>query len=157
MSALEGHRPSAHQVAQPQSDGLSLRKTSFCQRKVCSNRGRMRLMRNRTVIQIAASTLIASAALTTMPVTHSAARFELVRRSPSSVAIVYDVRVFGAKGDGKTVDTPAINRAIEAAAAAGGGSVYLPAGAYLCFSIRLQSNIALYLDQGATILAADPA
>ena len=70
---------------------------------------------------------------------------------------VYSVRAFGARGDGRTVDTPAVNRAIEAAAAAGGGTVHFPAGTYLCFSIRLKSNIALRLDHGATILAADPA
>jgi polygalacturonase len=69
---------------------------------------------------------------------------------------VYDVRAFGAKGDGKRLDTPAINKAIETAALAGGGTVIFPAGTYLCFSIRLKSNITLYLDQGATILAADP-
>jgi polygalacturonase len=69
----------------------------------------------------------------------------------------YDVRTFGAKGDGQTLDTEAINKAIEAAAAKGGGTVYFPAGIYLSFSIRLKSNIALYLDAGATILAADPA
>jgi polygalacturonase len=69
---------------------------------------------------------------------------------------VYDVKMFGAKGDGNTLDTPAINKAIETAAAAGGGTVRFPAGTYLCFSIQLKSNIALYLDQGATILAADP-
>ena len=68
----------------------------------------------------------------------------------------YDVRALGAKGDGRTVDTSAINKAIEAAALAGGGTVYFPAGTYLSFSIHLKSNIALYLDQGATILAADP-
>ena len=69
---------------------------------------------------------------------------------------VYDVTTFGAKGDGKTLDTPAINKAIETAAAAGGGTVQFPAGTYLSVSIRLKSHIALYLDQGATILAADP-
>ncbi len=68
---------------------------------------------------------------------------------------VFNVRQYGAVGDGKTVDTPAVNRAIEAAAAAGGGSVFFPAGIYLCFSIRLKSYVHLYLDQGATILAAD--
>jgi polygalacturonase len=68
----------------------------------------------------------------------------------------FDVRKFGAKGDGKTLDTVAINRAIDAAAAAGGGTVRLPAGTYRSFSIHLKSNITLYLDQGATILAADP-
>jgi polygalacturonase len=67
----------------------------------------------------------------------------------------FDVRTFGAKGDGKTVDTPAINKAVEAAAAAGGGTVGFPAGNYLCYSIHLKSNVALYLDEGATIIAAD--
>ena len=70
---------------------------------------------------------------------------------------VYDVRTFGAVGDGKTLDTPALNRAIETAAAAGGGTVYFRAGSYLCYSIHLKSQVALYLDQGATIVAADPA
>jgi polygalacturonase len=69
----------------------------------------------------------------------------------------FDVRAFGATGDGQTLDTESINRAIEAAGAAGGGTVYFPAGTYLSFSIRLKSNIALYLDQGATLLAASPA
>jgi polygalacturonase len=67
----------------------------------------------------------------------------------------FDVRAFGAKGDGKAVDTPAINRAIEAAAAAGGATVHFPAGTYPCYTIHLKSHVALYLDQGATILAAD--
>jgi polygalacturonase len=68
----------------------------------------------------------------------------------------FDVRAFGAAGDAVTVDTPAINHAIDAAHAAGGGTVYVPAGTYLCFSIRLKSNISLYLEAGATIVAADP-
>ncbi len=67
----------------------------------------------------------------------------------------YSVKSFGAKGDGKTLDTPAINKAIDAAAAAGGGTVYFPAGNYLSVSIHLKSNIALYLDHGATIVAAE--
>lgn len=68
----------------------------------------------------------------------------------------YDVRTFGAKGDGATVDSPSINKAIEKAAADGGGTVRFPAGNYLSYSIHLKSNITLYLDQGATIVAADP-
>ena len=75
--------------------------------------------------------------------------------SGSAVLGIFDVRKYGATGDGKTVDTPAVNRAIEAAAAAGGGLVFFPAGTYLCFSIRLKSQIHLYLSQGSTILAAD--
>ena len=68
----------------------------------------------------------------------------------------YNVRTYGAKGDSTTLDTDAINRAIAAAAAAGGGTVLLPAGRYRSYSIRLRSHVALYLDQGATILAAAP-
>lgn len=68
----------------------------------------------------------------------------------------YNIKNFGAKGDGKMIDTPAINKAIETASAKGGGTIFFPAGIYLCFSIRLKSNITLYLDNGATILAADP-
>ncbi len=71
-------------------------------------------------------------------------------------AKTYDVTAFGAKADGKTIDTPAINRAIEQAAADGGGTVYFPAGEYACYSIRLQSHINLYLEQGARIVAAFP-
>src|SRR5882757_9991306 len=70
---------------------------------------------------------------------------------------VFNVKTFGATGDGKTLDTPAINKTIDAAAAAGGGTVYFPAGNYLSVSIHLKSNIALYLDQGSTIVAADTA
>jgi polygalacturonase len=69
-------------------------------------------------------------------------------------AAIQDVRAFGAKGDGDTVDTPAINRAIEAIAASGGGRLYFPAGTYLCYTIRLKSKVDLYLEQGAMILAA---
>ena len=74
----------------------------------------------------------------------------------SDAAGVYNVRAFGAKGDGKTLDSPAVNRAIEAAAAAGGGTVRFPAGTYRSFSIRLKSNVSLHLDPGSVILAADP-
>jgi len=66
----------------------------------------------------------------------------------------YDVRSFGATGDGKTLDSPAINKAIEACAQAGGGTVLLPAGTYLSGSIRLKSNIHLLIDAGATLLGA---
>ena len=75
--------------------------------------------------------------------------------SPQTGSSVYDIRSFGATGDGKTIDSPAINRAIETAANAGGGTVIFPAGTYNSFSIRLKSNIALQVMQGATILAAD--
>lgn len=66
----------------------------------------------------------------------------------------YNVRDYGAVGDGRHLDSKAINQAIDAAAAAGGGTVYLPAGSYLSGSIHLKSHIALFIDQGATIVAA---
>jgi polygalacturonase len=74
----------------------------------------------------------------------------------SSSSSGFDVRGYGAKGDGKTLDTDAINKAIGAAGAAGGGTVHFGAGTYLSTSIRLQSHVGLFLDHGATILAADP-
>lgn len=66
-----------------------------------------------------------------------------------------NVRNFGASGDGSTIDTPAVNRAIETAAAQGGGTVWFPAGTYTCYTIRLKSHVGLYLEHGATILAAE--
>lgn len=69
----------------------------------------------------------------------------------------YDVRAFGAKGDGVTPDTAAINRAVDAAAAAGGGTVIFPAGTYLSGSIRLKSHITLHLEPGSTIEASSDA
>lgn len=66
----------------------------------------------------------------------------------------FNVRDFGAKGDGNTLDSPAINAAIDSAVACGGGRVVLDAGTYLSGSIRLKSNVELHLSAGATILAA---
>ncbi len=74
---------------------------------------------------------------------------------PGATPLFFDVRAFGATGSGKALDTPAVNAAIAAAAAAGGGTVVFPAGTYLCFSIRLQSNVNLFLSQGAILLAAE--
>lgn len=67
---------------------------------------------------------------------------------------IFNVYDYGAAGDGKTLDSPAIDRAIEACAKAGGGTVYLSAGTYLSGSIHLKSNINLYIGPGATILGA---
>jgi polygalacturonase len=84
-------------------------------------------------------------------------RTALAQSAPaaSSAEAIYNVRNFGATGDGKTIDSPAINKAIEAVAAAGGGTLVFPAGTYMCFSIHLKSHVDLWLDRGCTILAAD--
>jgi polygalacturonase len=68
----------------------------------------------------------------------------------------YDVRAFGAKGDGVTLDTDAINRTIDAASAAGGGTVTFPAGTYLATSVHLKSDITLDLGAGSNLVAAAP-
>jgi polygalacturonase len=66
----------------------------------------------------------------------------------------FNVRDYGAVGDGTNLDSPAIDKAIDAAVAVGGGTVLVPAGTYLSGSIHLQSNIHLLIDAGATILGA---
>jgi len=70
----------------------------------------------------------------------------------------YNVRDYGAAADGQTKDTAAIMRAIAACAAAGGGTVYFPAGHYLTGSIHMESNLTLDLAAGAELLySGDPA
>src|SRR5512132_3513475 len=99
------------------------------------------------------SKFISAVAITLALLFTAASRADLSAPAPQSA--VYSVKAFGATGDGKTLDTAAINKTIDAAAAAGGGTVFFPAGNYLSVSIHLKSNIALYLDQGATIIAAN--
>src|ERR1700746_170782 len=71
--------------------------------------------------------------------------------APHATSVVYDVRDFGAVADGKAIDTPAINKCIDAAAAAGGGIVLFSPGTYRCYSIHLKSNVDLHLSRGAVI------
>ncbi len=72
----------------------------------------------------------------------------------AGLAGAVDVRRFGAKGDGRTIDSTAINRAIADVAARGGGTVTFPAGTYASYTIRLKSRVTLHLAQGAVLLAA---
>ena len=65
-----------------------------------------------------------------------------------------DVRDFGAKGDGVTIDSQAIDKAISEASNRGGGVVWFPLGTYASYTIHLKSNVSLYLDRGAVLLAA---
>jgi polygalacturonase len=73
----------------------------------------------------------------------------------AGLPVVFDVRRFGAKGDGITIDTPAVNAAIQAAASAGGGTVLFPSGQYVCYTLRLKSHVSLRLDAGAVLVAAE--
>ena len=61
------------------------------------------------------------------------------------------VKGFGAKGDGITLDTEAVQSAIDHLASLGGGVVLVPEGTYLCGSVWLRSNIELHLESGAVI------
>ncbi|HMJ61320.1 MAG TPA: glycoside hydrolase family 28 protein, partial [Bryobacteraceae bacterium] len=70
-------------------------------------------------------------------------------------AASFDITQYGAVGNGTTLASAAVNKAIDAASAAGGGTVHFPAGTWLSGSIHLKSNVALYLDQGATLLATE--
>lgn len=72
----------------------------------------------------------------------------------SATAATCDVRTFGAKGDGVSKDTAAIQGAIDACEKKGGGTVQLPAGTYVSAPIVLKSNITLQLDKGATLLGS---
>jgi hypothetical protein len=67
---------------------------------------------------------------------------------------VVNVIEYGARGDGRTLNTTAIQAAIDAAAKRGGGTVYVPNGTFLSGTLVLKSNIVLYLETGATLLGS---
>jgi len=64
----------------------------------------------------------------------------------------FNVLSYGARGDGTTLDTAAINQAIAACANAGGGQVLFPPGRYLSGTIRLTDHLTLFLAAGATLV-----
>ena len=71
-----------------------------------------------------------------------------------AVSAVYRVGDFGAKGDGITKDTKAVQAAIDAAGAAGGGTVELGPGTYLCGSLWLRDHVDLHVGAGAVLLGS---
>ncbi|MDO4559045.1 MAG: glycosyl hydrolase family 28-related protein, partial [Planctomycetia bacterium] len=73
-----------------------------------------------------------------------------VERAP----LVYDVRDSGAVGDGRTTDTKAFQMAIDQANRAGGATVLVPPGRYLCGTIHLKSHVDFHLMNGATIVGS---
>jgi polygalacturonase len=75
--------------------------------------------------------------------------------SAATPARIFDVRQFGAQGDGKAVDTAAIQKALDECGRAGGGTVRFPAGTYLSQPLSLRSKTTFLLDQGATLKATD--
>lgn len=69
----------------------------------------------------------------------------------------FNVREYGARGDGETPDTRAIQAAIDACARAGGGTVLVPSGSYVTGSLSLRSHITFRLESGATLLGSTDA
>lgn len=81
----------------------------------------------------------------------SVARADVNPALPVIPEKTFSVRDFGAVGDGVAVETKAIQSAINAASAAGGGTVEIPAGTYLCGPLKLASKINLHLADGALL------
>ena len=78
----------------------------------------------------------------------------LILALPAWAQTTYQVTDYGAKGDGTTDDAPALQRAIDACSADGGGRVLLSRGrTFLSGPLQLKSGVELYLDAGATLLA----
>ena len=75
--------------------------------------------------------------------------------SAATPAALFNVRDYGATGDGHTLDMASLNRTIDACARSGGGTVYLPPGNYLTGTVELKSHVTLDLDAGATILGSE--
>ena len=67
-------------------------------------------------------------------------------------AETFNVKKYGARGNGKKMDSPAIQKAIDACHKAGGGTVLVPAGTYLSATIVLKDNVTLHLEKDALIL-----
>jgi polygalacturonase len=71
-----------------------------------------------------------------------------------AVANTYNVRDFGAKGDGKNLDTVAVQKAIDTCFNDKGGTVLIPAGDFVCGTIELKSNVTLHLSAKGRLLGS---
>lgn len=78
----------------------------------------------------------------------------LASAASGAAPAVFDVREYGAVGDGEANATKGIQAAIDAASAAGGGTVLVPAGRYVTGTLWLKSNINLHVDAGAVLLGS---
>lgn len=66
----------------------------------------------------------------------------------------YSILRYGAVADGVTNCAAAIQQAVDAAAAAGGGRVIVPAGRFLSGSVLLKDNVELHLESGAVLISS---
>ena len=67
---------------------------------------------------------------------------------------MFNVKDFGAKGDGKTLDTLAVQAAVDACEEAGGGQVYFPEGTYVLGTVHFKNNVEIHISKGATVLGS---
>jgi polygalacturonase len=79
----------------------------------------------------------------------------LASKTPSASGMAMSIADFGAVGDGKTINTDAIQRAIDVCAAKGGGTIHVPAGRWVTGPIFLKSHITLHIDAGAVLLGSN--
>lgn len=111
-------------------------------------------MSTRRLTILPASLALLSLALSACAPTSLSSASHPAPDAPAGPGKTYDIRRFGAVGDGKTKDTAAFQKALDACAKTG-GVVLVPAGNYLIGSIVLGSNTTLRMEQGAT-LAGSP-
>jgi len=111
------------------------------------------LTRRQWLGQMSGPVLVASVGASLLPTTGRAAENTEDRLAG---ARVYNIRDFGAKGDGTTLDTAALQAAIDACHAAHGGTVLVPAGVFVIGTTELKSNVTLHLAaQGKLLGSAD--
>jgi polygalacturonase len=84
----------------------------------------------------------------------SDARPKPLAKSDDLGARVYNIRDFGARGDKTTIDTAALQAAIDACNRDGGGTVLVPAGTFVIGTVELKSNVTLRISAGGTLLGS---
>src|SRR6266446_4790005 len=72
----------------------------------------------------------------------------------AQAATIFNVRDFGTTGNKSQNARAAIQKALDTCAAAGGGTVYMPAGEYTAGTIHLRSHVRIYIESGATLFAS---
>jgi polygalacturonase len=102
----------------------------------------------------AASTVVASAGSGLLVANAKAATPEKIISSGSPGARIYDIRDFGAKGDGVTLDTKALQSAIDACSKDQGGTVLVPAGTFVTGTTELKSNVTLHIAAQGILLGS---
>ena len=113
---------------------------------------RRKLLGYLTTATLATTGLVASPAKVLAGSTHG---LDIPPRDKTSGTGIYNIRDFGAKGDGKSLDTPAVQKAIDACNRDDGGIVLVPAGVYVIGTVQMKSNVTLHIAASGTLLGTD--